>query len=1811
VARDLLDRVVAEFPISDMMARLKAPATNPVSTNNTKQSNESNEKIYDAIKELTAKLDPQSNNDMDGSKKWVESIFDYIKGSKSKSSKKQDGSTKQQIAYMAIMAEATSKLWEASQSQNTLWVGLSHLTNKAQKDIAEAIAMSNCCGATSKTMSEVADRITPSSHKTTHKIEEALRQANKQPTAGSKDVTGTASQQTDELNLGGLVDSGKRGLAGVFASLAINKLKDGFVKITNELDINMEKMLPSFKDLNNFREGIRSIIHMQEGFSKENREIENAFFDITKATIASGVSYERYAQVYLSNLERGFDIETAQDKLATKDMGRLMKEETLMKRRVGRMKSIQTSALNTATMLNINGDALNEMFMDWHYHLGLSSVELAEMGRHMQSISRTSGVTGNQLEKAMQSSNAVIKNLERQGVASIDNIKKVTQFMTSAQKFGFENASEFMSILTDSDAYLNSDMSKFLDNVVGSIKDVDLQESVRINLRMGTILEDKTAMKGLSEGLEQYSIGVFDTFGSKITDATKMTEELQRLRSGTTEEKMRAMQIQNHFKNMGMEIGEVQKAILSTREQTMSLGDKFKEATDKLKEAEKFGTGSDKYKQALKQKQELETGMYADAFGKLTQYSKALNEVGGDFGKLDEKTKAALEESLGQVFGDTQIDGVKLIDQFQKGIPQAGQSLIKNLSERSKSVGINFEKEIVTRMKDATNGTIQDMQGFQKALATGDEVAMNALNEVMQTIGIKEKASQDPIAEIREWIREIHAVMMGDTMNISKYLPLGMHFIAYTIGGGFTMLAGVITNALSLLAGSFILNKIRGGGGGGGFFGGGGGKGNASAPESKDKTVLKDGKNRRARGRSGRGNALLTAGSAVGGYLLGSWFSKSDDDLNGSSVLDVLKQIEINTRNCCGGGVAAAGELAAAGLPAQNMPQGSYLSEKDLNNLDRMEDALVNTRLGFYLASDLAGNTSKNVLSAATNSIDEAAKIAAQGADDIAKAATGSIESVSAASAKGATTVATAATGSPVTAVANMPSGGGVASAASGATPAVPSPTSGTTSVPKTGGGFMGGLKSMMSSAGGAISGAKSRVGQLWSSGTEALSKVNASVNSGVNSVVAYGAEKTGIKATMDWLKNSVGKIVPEWLASSGSSVGNGLKGIVGKIGQYAGPVGLVIEAGLTGMDIYKAANEKGVPMEDLYKEIGSAVIKNGLGFLGGTLAAMMISAPQTLGIPSWVLAPAAFMGGDWLGGKLGEMISDYIGGAQLGKMIFNLGSTMKWWPSEGERQSTTNLSPTSPEASVSAASATTSPTELPKFQEGTRSIIKAGVAQLHQGEMIIPSKVWEKITAMGSGVFGAGTDVKSTFGKTFNGIKSALNPISFIDKMTGGKLGQMMNLKLQTGTTSEKDDIQSLIVSLKELIEVIKSKKCCEVGMSAEGAFEGDQASEAMTSELNRSMKMQTLKAEDKQTSVKDILKNIMSGEGLSRLLESAFTSNTDRIKETFASVANFGLFDKEKTSEAHDQYSESYKKSLIENSRMSFEKDQSKVSLMEMLSKSFEKLKSVSKSVLSPVSLGLFDAQNAKEAQDLKSLAEIKSINEFAKTAIVDKLKTNPVNALGVSMGLFDPDKASEANDDYVQQNSIFKMLGMNQGELNNIIKSSIITKQDSEKREKNIIAEVSRALNYDSSASDAANKTLVSTNSIDYSDDMKGEVGSLGLSRVAAESSVAQAKYGDSANGTTSVLPSMDTIADYLVVEQARKLDQMILVMEQIRDRLSVGGIVGSEIIRANTDMLSPPTRPGIKNIAKDLNRGTWDLTFSDSSPGSITTDGRGGN
>jgi uncharacterized alkaline shock family protein YloU len=279
-----------------------------------------------------------------------------------------------------------------------------------------------------------------------------------------------------------------------------------------------------------------------------------------------------------------------------------------------------------------------------------------------------------------------------------------------------------------------------------------------------------------------------------------------------------------------------------------------------------------------------------------------------------------------------------------------------------------------------------------------------------------------------------------------------------------------------------------------------------------------------------------------------------------------------------------------------------------------------------------------------------------------------------------------------------------------------------------------------------------------------------------------------------------------------------------------------------------------------------------------------------------------------------------------------------------------------------------------------------------------------------------------------------------------------------------------------------------------------------------------------------------------------------------------------------------------------------------IDSLTKSVSEINRRSTGELRPSNLGLFDSNQSKEAQDINGLNTLKvtnsDLNNIVNSAISEN-KSKSINDSKTKNIVADVSRAL----DYEKSAS-------------EVANQTTASQFSSNFKEKNIVADVSRALDYEKSASEIASETQasqfydrnnsssnVSTNLLDYREQIKGEVGTLGLSRTTLESAVGQEHYGSQPSGNSSIMPSMDAIAEYLVVSQAHKLDQMVEHLAAIRDKISSGS-TGTQIIGSSVGGSTQSIRPGVKNIARDLTRGNWDLTYGDYSPGAVTTDGRGG-
>lgn len=186
--------------------------------------------------------------------------------------------------------------------------------------------------------------------------------------------------------------------------------------------------------------------------------------------------------------------------------------------------------------------------------------------------------------------------------------------------------------------------------------------------------------------------------------------------------------------------------------------------------------------------------------------------------------------------------------------------------------------------------------------------------------------------------------------------------------------------------------------------------------------------------------------------------------------------------------------------------------------------------------------------------------------------------------------------------------------------PSVPTPAAG-------GGGIMSGIKSM---------------------GTKAMSSIGSSgigkmASRGIQGAQGLASSAVGAVKGMNPLKT-----LQKGLKGGGSKV---LKGILKKI-----PFGSALfEMLFAGFDIASVMGDPNLAKGDKEQQIGSTVASSLGGVLGGAGLATLAQALNVLPGLGALVAPLAYMGGDFLGRKVGGYIAEEMGAKPIGKTVMSV----------------------------------------------------------------------------------------------------------------------------------------------------------------------------------------------------------------------------------------------------------------------------------------------------------------------------------------------------------------------------------------------------------------------------------------------------------------------------------------------------------------------------------------------------------------------------
>lgn len=817
------------IPLGDLAAALNSPTASNVNVGGSSGSGSLGKAVADVA---AAKGDNSAQSD----RQWVEKLISFLDNFKKGGGGGGGGEVVEATTRVAV---ATEGILKAATNQNKFWVSISNIGAAAQKAIAKAFSMSDCCTNAAKAAKsgpgggrkgggsggsgggsfDVSAIPMPGGGGGRRggggggkiNIPPAPGGGGGPPPlpgAGGGGRGGRGMPSVPGMGGGNVLGS----IAGV-AQAATAAFTIMYNKMIQVMDLDPFKHVfqGAMTESNAFRENLRQTLHQQIGFVANNRAIEDSYKNITESVSASGVRRGEFQRVWLQNLQRGIMLEGKGEKMRATAVRRVM--------------SVTTSALNTAQSLGMNVDSTNEMFMNWHYHLSMSALDIADMGRHMQTVARNTGITGKELEKAMASSDKIMRSLKSAGSATAEASKNVMSLSAAMQKHGVgEQAGQMMGAMSSRASFFQAspEMRSMLTRIGANSGDPNMVNSVM----SGTVLQSRSRTRQFGEGMgnEMRSFltnfqGDFQRLGVQMpTDMTKLSETIQELqRQGPEGERLAGVidqMARQRFAGMG--VGDLEQFMKGWQELGKTSGDRINDMTKRMQDMQRRGlTNLDEYRQLQRQMTQAQTDQSMTAF---TQVQRELTRAGvSSYDQLGQDARARLERTLGDDMGR------EAAQQFLGNMGRSANELMQSVSQRAQAAGLDVNKLLQKR-------GINNMEEAAGLISQGGEQgerAMMALNEAMQEIGQKERTSQDPITDIRENLREANN-KLGQILDSALFkLGNGVAQAVFWLGQAVTILGSIwgMYSAYSTVSGFLGMGSSAAGAGGGGLgalgFGGG------------------------------------------------------------------------------------------------------------------------------------------------------------------------------------------------------------------------------------------------------------------------------------------------------------------------------------------------------------------------------------------------------------------------------------------------------------------------------------------------------------------------------------------------------------------------------------------------------------------------------------------------------------------------------------------------------------------------------------------------------------------------------------------------------------------------------------------------------------------------------------------------------------------------------------------------------------------------------------------------------------------------------
>ena len=502
------------------------------------------------------------------------------------------------------------------------------------------------------------------------------------------------------------------------ALTTISAMVGGFALFNHLLDGIIKKDLE-------FAEDMRKVAFQTQGINAELPGMQKQFQKIGDVVAQTGQGLNVFQDAYLKNLKKGIRSQ----------------KETI---------SITKTALNLATMIGSDVGETNDTFAKWNVQLNMSDHQIAEVSRGIQDVAKNSGVTGDNLLRAVKNAEPLIKTMRNMSTLTAEGAKNIIAMQASAEKFDVaDQFQEIFKAMGDTNELFmkSSDESKRFLFIMAQ------QTGTMKQLTSGQLLNDKGAMKqfgaGISDLFKRFGVNEDDVANQKLN-----SEQMRRLN----------MQLQAVTGKTAYELIQFDKAI---KEGAMSFSEQIDSVTASLQDV----NSSEEEKLQLNQK--LNNLYKTEAFGRLTEFSKA----------RDMNKGASIEDIASKLNFDPKLLE-KTETQNGTGTDKLRGSM-KLLADQIKAAGgTDLTKDIESAFSKGKAGDIKDVIG--------------KLNDGQQKISAKDATkSAGPladmafeIAKINEGIRQTTSPLIGSLLSIVGSTGLMVAYLAsmaasaWMAGGG-------------------------------------------------------------------------------------------------------------------------------------------------------------------------------------------------------------------------------------------------------------------------------------------------------------------------------------------------------------------------------------------------------------------------------------------------------------------------------------------------------------------------------------------------------------------------------------------------------------------------------------------------------------------------------------------------------------------------------------------------------------------------------------------------------------------------------------------------------------------------------------------------------------------------------------------------------------------------------------------------------------------------------------------------------------------